>query len=187
MLVGVYHFVNCHTYPLDRVASCHPPNHLITKSGLIPPYSISSVNVSTVYSTIWIKFKPACGLDCPSSWIIHLRFLISFIIAPAARDIIKLIKQNKWMIQEDGQSNPQAGLNLIQTVLYTVLTLTLLIEWQEIRPDLVIRLYGGWQLATLSNGYVWQLTKWHRHYSIVCSHVLWWVHETNTVPTIPRT
>ena len=30
------------------------------------------------------------------------------------------------MIQEDGQSNPQAGLNLILTVLYTVQTLTLL-------------------------------------------------------------
>ena len=43
------------------------------------------------------------------------------------------------MIQEDGQSNPQAGSNLILTVLYTVLTLTLLIEWGGIRPDLVIR------------------------------------------------
>tara|TARA_B100000401_G_scaffold225597_1_gene152787 strand:- start:72 stop:215 length:144 start_codon:yes stop_codon:yes gene_type:complete len=46
------------------------------------------------------------------------------------------------MIQEDGQSNPQAGSTLILTGVYTAQTLTLPIEWQEIKPNLVIKLYG---------------------------------------------
>ena len=85
MLVGVYHFSNCHTYPSQRCSTSQLPYDLITKSGLIPCHSISSVNVSTVYNTVRIKFEPACWLDCPSSWIIHFCFVINLIISRAAR------------------------------------------------------------------------------------------------------
>ena len=87
-------------------------------------------NSTTEYHPIYTYGSPATKLSTYMG------------IASLAGAIIKAIKKNKWMIQEDGQSNPQAGLNLILTVLYTVQTLTLLIELHRIRPDLVIRWYG---------------------------------------------